>query len=233
MINKQFGLELENMLKMYGICVDSVRVEDNRIAEDNYLVITCKGQALSFAEMCTISEILNTKKIDVGTETRDFGYCESCSYTETFHVLTVREYTIDKGRFETALLEKYTNDINKEVNECDKESTLIDGDLSIEFIEKLRTKLQSTCTIEKSGDASKYNNYWIVSWKELYEKKLREQDEEWERCWSKAGKLAGLAAFSNTSPKDNLPNVLLREVRRDGGLAFELTVQQAAELAAG
>jgi hypothetical protein len=66
-----------------------------------------------------------------------------------------------------------------------------------------------------------------------YEKKLKEQDEEWERCWSKTGKLAGLAAFSNTSPKDNLPNVLLREVRRDGGLAFELTVQQAAELAAG
>jgi hypothetical protein len=87
--------------------------------------------------------------------------------------------------------------------------------------------------VVKGGDSTRYRNSWIVSWKELYEKKLKEQDEEWERCWSKAGKLAGLAAFSNTSPKDNLPNVLLREVRRDGGLAFELTVQQAAELAAG
>jgi hypothetical protein len=183
--------------------------------------------------MCTISEILNTKKIDVGTETRDFGYCESCSYTETFHVLTVREYTIDKGRFETALLEKYTNDINKEVNECDKESTLIDGNLTAEFIDKLQNRLTPHCKIVKGGVSTRYRNSWIVSWKELYEKKLKEQDEEWERCWSKAGKLAGLAAFSNTSPKDKLPEVLLREVRRDGGLAFELTVQQAAELAAG
>ncbi len=222
MENKQLSLEIKNILKAQGIIVERVVADSGGWGDK--LILTCSG-VLSFDEMFKISTIFNTRKINVGTETRTDGYCDTCSYTVTYHVLTIEEYKIDKEQLERLLLDNIVSSVEKEIEEMDRESFLLDENLSPEFIDKLRNLLP-VCTIKREDFGTyKKNETWVVSWKELYEKKLKEQDEEWERQWSQAGRLSGLAAFSNTSPKDKLPEVLLKETHRDGGIAFELTVR--------
>ena len=47
--------------------------------------------SFSFEELSTLSDLFGTRKIDVGTELRDDGYCETCSDPYAIAVVTIRD----------------------------------------------------------------------------------------------------------------------------------------------
>lgn len=48
---------------------------------------------LTFDDLTKISEFFGTKKINIGSETRETGYCDSCHGTEARTILSILEPT--------------------------------------------------------------------------------------------------------------------------------------------
>lgn len=47
----------------------------------------------SFDDLSKLSEFFGTKNINMGTERRSGGYCETCHYSYTVNIVTIRDIT--------------------------------------------------------------------------------------------------------------------------------------------
>lgn len=67
----------------------SNRASELRCEGENFLITFKDG--VTFADLAIISEIFGgTKAIDIGSEDRQGGYCETCAYSYTVAVVNVR-----------------------------------------------------------------------------------------------------------------------------------------------
>lgn len=60
----------------------------NCIVDKNTITIELCDTNITYKMLDNLSELLKTDSIDISSETREGGYCESCYYTYTVTVLT-------------------------------------------------------------------------------------------------------------------------------------------------
>lgn len=92
---------MPNMLfrKFEQLVVDTLEYETvseyEEFPSEGIIKLTVGTEQLSFDLLRKLSSVLNTKLIDIGSGTREEGYCETCAYTQEFTTLTIRGVSFD------------------------------------------------------------------------------------------------------------------------------------------
>jgi len=86
MLNKDFE-KCQSLIQNIGICFDVDEVDH---VSDNlfHIELSTRSKDIDFDVLAKLSELFKTKLVNLGSETRDAGFCETCSYS--YSVITVR-----------------------------------------------------------------------------------------------------------------------------------------------
>jgi hypothetical protein len=66
-----------------------VRVEPNKLGNHEIVVIEVRYHDISFEDLVKVSKALGTTRINLDSQTREGGFCETCRYSYSITVLTV------------------------------------------------------------------------------------------------------------------------------------------------
>ena len=72
-------------------------VEDNALRTDKLVKIELRYHDITFEELQEISKALGTTKINLDSETREGGYCDTCRYSYSITVLTAMDVRLPDG----------------------------------------------------------------------------------------------------------------------------------------
>ena len=61
--------------------------------KDSTVTVEFENRDTSFADLQMLSEFFGTKNINMGSEVRNGGVCETCSFTYTVNIVTVSDIT--------------------------------------------------------------------------------------------------------------------------------------------
>ncbi|MGN6107823.1 MAG: hypothetical protein ACTHU0_22135 [Kofleriaceae bacterium] len=68
-------------------------IRNARRVDSRTVVVEADSDGFSFDNMCVLSEMFGTRKIDAGSERRSGGYCETCAYSYSVSTLCISEIT--------------------------------------------------------------------------------------------------------------------------------------------
>lgn len=79
--------------KLEGLLRDTLGYVELDDLQADKVVIQSADHQFTFDDMAKLSEMFGTNNINIGSESRTYGYCETCGGEEQLTVLTVYKIT--------------------------------------------------------------------------------------------------------------------------------------------
>ena len=67
---------------------------EHKVSSRTEVWIEVDSDAVTFDKLAALSDLFQTRKINLGTETREGGYCETCAYSYSVVVIRVEDIKV-------------------------------------------------------------------------------------------------------------------------------------------